>query len=282
MYSPFGMTLLLCLAISLGCGGDGRARDSGVADAATDTTATDSSLADASPRDATVDSGMDATIDAGCMAPAAEVVHFDTEDGVTLEADRYVVPGSTRDAVLLHMIPPSNDRRNYPPDFIRALTCRGLSVLNVDRRGAGGSGGVAREAYTGPKGVLDARATVAFLGDDVAGREFVIVGASNGTTTTLDYVAYAQGASANLPSRVVFLSGGSYSTNQNALDPARFGALPWLFVYPAGEAGWNESVGATAPGLWRFQRYTPGAHGTAVFMADATSMDLVADFLASP
>ena len=276
------MILPICLAMALGCGGNTAARDSGVADAAADATARDSSLADAGSRDSAVDATVDATADAGCIAPAAEVVHFDTEDGVTLEADRYVMPGSTRDAVLLHMIPPSNDRTNYPPDFIQALTCRGLSVLNVDRRGAGGSGGVAAEAYTGPNGVLDARAAVAFLGDDVAGRDFVIVGASNGTTTTLDYVAYAEDASANLPSRVVFLSGGGYSTNQNALDPTRFGALPWLFVYPAGEASWNDAVAATAPSVWRFEQYTPGAHGTGVFAADATSIDLVADFLAAP
>jgi len=280
------MILLFSLALTLGCGddaspADGGTRDTGAADsAAADSATADSATADSAAADsATADS---ATADAGCAGTAPEVVHFDTDDGVTLEADRYVVPGSSRAAILLHMIPPSNDRTNYPAAFIRALTCRGVSVLNVDRRGAGGSGGVAGEAYTGSKGVLDARAAVAFMGADAAGSDFVLVGASNGTTTTLDYVAYATSASANLPSRVVFLSGGGYSTNQNALDATRYGALPWLFVYPAGEASWNDTVAATAPTGWQFREYTPGAHGTGVFGTDPDSIDFVANFVATP
>ncbi len=274
------MILLFGLLFAIACGDDSAPTDSGPQDTGVaDTGGADTGAADAAPRDAAAADSRAA--DAGCTPTAPEVVHFDTDDGVTLEADRYTVPGSARSAILLHMIPPSNDRSNYPASFIEALTCRGISVLNVDRRGAGGSGGVASEAYTGPKGVLDAQAAVTFMGLDAAGSDFVIVGASNGTTTTLDYVQEARAAGANMPSRVVFLSGGGYTTAQHALDPVALATLPWLFVYPAGEAGWNDTVAGTAPATWQFREYTPGAHGTGVFAADASSIELVANFVAT-
>jgi len=280
------MILALALLSAAACGDDSAPADSGPTDTgAADTGAADTGVADTGTADtgaADASATDSATPDAGCTAITAEVVHFDTDDGVTLEADRYVVSGATRSAILLHMIPPSNDRTNFPAAFIQALTCRGISVLNVDRRGAGGSGGVASEAYTGPNGVRDAQAAVAFMGLDAAGSDFVLVGASNGTTTTLDYVQDARAASANLPSRVVFLSGGGYTTAQHALDPVALSAVPWLFVYPAGEASWNDTVAATAPTTWQFQEYTPGAHGTGVFSADASSIDVVANFVAAP
>jgi hypothetical protein len=67
------------------------------------------------------------------------VVSFITDDGVKLEADDYPTgEGLGASVVLLHMIPPANDRKNYPQTFIDALVEKKIRVLNVDRRGRGG------------------------------------------------------------------------------------------------------------------------------------------------
>ena len=86
------------------------------------------------------------------------------------------------------------------PQDIDALVERGFTVLNVDRRGAGDSGGVAREAYTGPNGRLDAVAARAFLLDSACGvapDRIAFVGASNGTTTIVDAPAASRSFSAS-------------------------------------------------------------------------------------
>src|SRR5262245_51857736 len=103
--------------------------------------------------------------DAGACAPGETAnVMLVTEDGLTLQGDFYATgavggPG----AVLLHMIPPQWNRTSYPRAFIDELVASGISVLNLDRRGAGGSAGVAVDAYLGPNGKLDVEAAVGYL-----------------------------------------------------------------------------------------------------------------------
>lgn len=225
----------------------------------------------------------DAAADAGCTLPAAQVVSFTTDDGLMLEADHYPVATGSPAAVLLHMIPPSNTRANYPRSFIEALYCRGITVLNVDRRGAGGSEGDAVDAYEGPDGVLDAKGAVEWLlAGELAPDEtrIGVVGASNGTTTLLDFTVFAEMArTVEEPRGVVLLSGGGYTTNQNEISDSAIGPNA-LFVYPSGEAAWNESVAASAPTTWRFEEISPGAHGTGLFTAAPETEALVADYLA--
>ena len=249
---------------------------------------------DAAPIDAGVDSGVDSAVDAGtdsapdvpgsdagCSLPEAQVVRFTTDDAIMLEADYYPVANGSPAVVLLHMIPPSNTRANYPVSFHEALYCRGITVLNVDRRGAGGSEGIAVEAYEGPKGALDAKGAVEWLlAQDLApdATRIGVVGASNGTTTLLDFSVFSVRARiVEDPASLVFLSGGTYTTNQNMLDEAALGGAAALFVYPSSEAAWNQGVAATAPARWRFEEVDPGGHGTAL-LSDAET--LVADFLA--
>ena len=155
-------------------------------------------------------------------------VVFKTDDGVTLQADYYPSEhGHAAAVILLHMIPPNWDRTSYPSAFIDQLVGAGFSVLNVDRRGAGGSGGIATEAYVGPGGALDVKAAVGFLATQpcrFAEQKLVVVGASNGTTSALDYAVLAQrkqvtqGAvtPATPPvAALVFLSPGPYTEKQN-------------------------------------------------------------------
>jgi len=210
------------------------------------------------------------------------VVRFDTEDGVTLEADLARPEGSPQGAVvLLHMIPPSNDRSNYSQAFIDALTAQDLMVLNVDRRGAGASQGTALEAYEGAKGVLDAQAAVAQVVSTgcVSAAEVALVGASNGTTTVFDYVVAAESA----PKAVVFLTAGPYTENQNTMAAQKDKlSMPTLFVWHAEEARidvWTEPMREGAPASWTFSEYNPGGHGTINFSAAPQSINDVATFL---
>jgi pimeloyl-ACP methyl ester carboxylesterase len=219
--------------------------------------------------------------------PRDEVVTFETDDGLALEADLRsgAAPGEAA-VVLLHMIPPSNDRTNYPLAFVDALAGRGLTVLNVDRRGAGGSEGDAMDAYVGPSGALDAKAAFDFLSTidcppDPA--RIGIVGASNGTTTALDYAVLAAADDLTPPAALVFLTGGTYTENNNAVADHRatLDPLPILFEFASNEAIWSASFVAGAPSSWTFDERDVGSgHGTNMFAADTASIGFVADFVA--
>lgn len=223
---------------------------------------------------------------AACTSAPA-VVSFLTDDGVKLEADDYPTgEGLGPSVVLLHMIPPANDRSNYPPAFIDALVAQKIRVLNVDRRGAGASEGDALEAYTGDKGKLDAKAAMLHLTSGACGVDPMrigVVGASNGTTTALDYAVHASANSElPFPSALVFLTGGSYTENQNSLGAHHdeLAQVPIQFVFSAAESAWSKGYQPGAPSAWRFQEYDPGDHGTKMFEARPESIDAVVGFLA--
>ena len=237
------------------------------------------------PEDASVIPSADGSVptSGGCDAAGQSVVQFQTDDGVTLSGDLHRTGKSGGPAVvLLHMIPPSNDRKNYPASFISALVDRGMTVLNVDRRGAGASGGVARDAYTGAKAALDGKAAIAFLRGHACSfdaERLAVVGASNGTTTALDYAVTA----AKPPRALVFLTGGAYTENQTKLadQHAKLDVVPILFVYSTAENAWSKGFVPSAPPQWVFKEYANGAHGTGMFAAEPRSVDDVASFLAT-
>lgn len=214
------------------------------------------------------------------------VVSMTTSDGVKLAADHCNSgkPGSPA-VVLLHMIPPHHDRTNYPESFRRKLADKGLEVLSIDRRGGGDSQGVAKEAYTGPNGVKDVQAALDWLkaNTDADLSAWGCVGASNGTTSCLDYAVHAAKDEALTgPSALVFLTGGKYTETQNALPGSAATALPVLFTYNAKEAEWSEAQkGVERTGAWEFKSYDPGGHGTRAFEPNPESTDDVATFLAA-
>jgi X-Pro dipeptidyl-peptidase (S15 family) len=224
---------------------------------------------------------------AACAAVGPEVVTMDTDDGVTLEGDLYTTGSANGPAaVLLHMNPAGgNDRSNFPSDFIDAVVAQGISVLNIDRRGAGNSGGVATEAFTGPNGKLDAKAAYDYLlahACAIDPARVAYVGASNGSTTALDLTVYAETEpTVELPGALVFLTGGGYTESQNLVDANRLllETLPIQFVYSTAEAGWSAPFENGAPPSWSFDEYSNGAHGTAMFNAEPNSVGDVADFL---
>jgi pimeloyl-ACP methyl ester carboxylesterase len=230
-------------------------------------------------------SGEEVDTSVQCTADGAVVHRFDTSDGVTLEAD-FVSSGTTNSpvVVLLHMIPPHHDRTGYPSDFIDALHTKGFDVLNLDRRGAGASDGVAEEAYTGDGGRLDVEAAVQFLQSHACQSDLarlVVVGASNGTTSALDYTV---GTEEPRPAALVFLTGGSYTENQNKLaeNTSLLSSKPMLFVFSTEERAWSAAfnVEGVSPN-WRFDEYGVGDHGTKMFAAAPESVARTAEWMQS-
>lgn len=227
-----------------------------------------------------------------CVVENGKELRLTTEDGVELKAVHYSngVPGA-RSVVLLHMIPPRFDLNNYTPEFIQTLRDRGFDVINVNRRGAKGSQGNAQDAYEGPKGWLDAKAGVEFLLDSPCknpGTRMAMIGASNGSTTMIDYNIHAQKPEhGDLPAAqaMVFLSGGSYTENQHRIGEqlGALGSIPAYFAYPTEEAEWNLGIQKLASkhegACWKFEEFSPGAHGTFLFETDPGIMKTVAGFL---
>ena len=215
---------------------------------------------------------------ATCPKADAERVSLMTEDSVELIADHYS-PGlvGAPGIVLLHMIPPHHDLDNYPRAFIDQLVGAGFEVINVNRRGAPGSKGIAEQAYQGEKGKLDALAAVRFLQDAPCKpnpAKLAIVGASNGTTSMVDYAVHANtDDSAPLPAAMIFLSGGDYTEAQTKLADHldTLAPIPSFLAYPAKEATWNEATKTLVEnkGPWRFEQFEPGAHGTKLFKTES-------------
>lgn len=201
-----------------------------------------------------------------------QVVTFETEDEVTLVAD--YLPASEAGAgavVLFHQIPPHFDRTSYPQRVLDAISATGVNVLNVDRRGVEDSTtGDAVDAYEGPGGRLDMEASVRFLLSDeracaIDSSRLVLVGASNGTTSVMDYTV---GRSEGLPATtaIIWLSPGQYTQNQNNIADHRetLDSLPILWIHPDDEPFSLDFV-ANAPSTWRFVQLENGTHGTGNF-----------------
>lgn len=206
--------------------------------------------------------------------PAVEVVQFDTEDGVTLEADWYAHEPGCLGVLLLHMVPPNYDRTSWPVTFIDALRADGRCVLALDRRGASGSGGEAVDAYSGPKGKHDARAAVTFMKEHGIG-DLAIIAASNGTTTGLDYTVTAA-PDFPVPVSMIWMSPGAYTVGNRALSELTFARL--LMMYPSSEAEWPEAQ--TTADTWRLLEYARGSHGTGLFDTQPKTTEDIRTWLA--
>lgn len=206
------------------------------------------------------------------------VVDVPTSDGLTLAADLHAAPEPDRGAVVLvHMIPPANDRSGFEPVARQTIRDAGWTVLNLDRRGAGDSDGAAEDAYQGEGGRLDVEAAVRFLTDPtracaVDRERVVLVGASNGTTSTLDYAA-ARDDSLPAAAGQIWLSPGEYTENQHAIGD-HVGALgPMLWLYPSDEP-FSEVWRAAPPAEWDFVRIGE-VHGTRMFEEEPLRSDVL-------
>lgn len=210
------------------------------------------------------------------------VVEITTSDDLTLRADLLPAPAADRGAVVLfHMKPPGYHRGNWPEHVRAALGAEGVAVLNVDRRGAGESEGVAEDAYLGPGALRDMEAAVRLLTDGDLGcavdpARLVLVGASNGTTATMDYVV-AHDAALPAPAAVVWMSPGTYTENQNAIADHRatLDPLPMLWLYPTTEP-WSQDFLDGASASWTLTE-RGDQHGTKMFDGGELEDQTVAD-----
>jgi len=192
--------------------------------------------------------------------PDPEVIRLTTPDGLELEADWYAKGGDAPAALLLHMNPANWDRTSWPRDFIGGLFEDGFSVLVPDRRGTGGSDGEPEDAWDGPNGVNDAISAWDHFDAEGAG-DRIIVGASNGTTTALDFAL----AAAAPPVAMVFMTGGDYTETNHAMSDLAFDRL--MFTYSTEEDDWSEAQKPGSPADWCFIEYSSGEHGTHMFEA---------------
>lgn len=212
------------------------------------------------------DSGTNGGRTTGWQPPGAGVVTLTTRDGVDLEADYTPASAQGRPGVvLLHMIPPNNDRTNWPDDFIAALTAMDWAVLNLDRRGAGGSEGSPTDAYEGEAGRYDVEAAFSRLAADGYGAVGVM-GASNGTTSMIDHAAWAAAEGLPRPVVLAFLTGGTYTENQTSMDLVV--DLPAVFAVQSSENAWTEEQRDRDPGTWSFHEYLGAGHGTQMLDSD--------------
>ncbi len=209
--------------------------------------------------------------------PPSGVLDLETRDGVTLVAE--VLPGDpgAPGLVLLHMAPPGNDRTNWPEDFLATANAHGWWVVALDRRGAGDSGGSAQDASVGPNGKYDLEAAALLLRDAGAG-PLGVIGASNGTTTLLDYAVWAPGEDLPPVAAAGFMTGGAYTENNNSFDGMP--EIPSVFTYSTDERAWSVAQQVGAPASWVFHEYPDGDHGTVMFdAAPEVREDLDAFFL---
>lgn len=203
--------------------------------------------------------------DTAADPPEGGIVGLTTRDGVTLVADVYAAERGAPAVVLLHMTPLCCDRTDWPATFIALLQESGWAVIAPDRRGAGDSGGIAEEAYIGESGRYDVEAAVLHMAEDYG--PIAIIGASNGTTSMLDYAAWAPGEGLPEPVALGFMTGGAYTENQTAMGPW-LGSTPCAFTYSTEERAWSEAQRAHDTGSWAFHEYADGDHGTRMFAAE--------------
>ncbi len=208
-------------------------------------------------------------------APEGGEISLRTRDEIALVADYY--PSDTQAggaAILLHMNPSGGYHRgDWPESFITALGEAGLTVLNVDRRGSGDSEGKPRQAYEGETGRYDVEACALRLRED-GYDDLVLIGASNGTTSALDYAAWAPGQALPEVFASVYMTGGSYTENQTAME--ELPQMPVMFTYSTAERSWSVAQEDLDPGSWQFSEYADGAHGTQMFdAAPQVTQDIV-------
>ncbi len=191
-----------------------------------------------------------------------QVVSLSARDGVTIEADLYAASSADRPAlVLVHMDPSSGAHRgNWPGEFLQLLVDSDWNLIVPDRRGAGGSEGVATDAFETVAGAWDIEACVLELPEATS---LGLVAASNGTTSMIDYAAMASDEGWTAPETLTFVSVVGSTTNNHAIGDVP--ATTAHFAFPTGEADNNEPWQAANPGSWTFQEYDPGAHGTRMF-----------------
>lgn len=228
--------------------------------------------------DADVDADSDTDSDVDNDVVTTMGLELTTRDGETLVADLYDAGNDKPGILLLHANPEGDwDRKDWPRGFINKLYARSWTVMALDRRGGGKSTGVARDAWDGPKGKFDVEAAVDHLEAEGV-TSLVIIGASNGTTTMIDYAIAAPGQSWLEPLAFGYMTGGTYTETNNPMSAVS--QVPAIFTYASNENSWSDIQKTGAPTSWAFHEYAvTSGHGTQMFAADPDVEDDLIAFL---
>ncbi len=136
-----------------------------------------------------------------------------------------------------------------------------------------------RPTYTGPNGTYDALACVEAL-TGRGYRKIAMIGASNGTTTVIDYAMWALDQQDGIPvSAMGFMTGGDDTELQTAMEDVP--AVPAIFTYSTAERGWSVQQQGLHDEVWVFEEYANGDHGTRMFEARPEVTDDLVAFFAS-
>lgn len=119
----------------------------------------------------------------------AELINFQTEDGVTIVADWYPVEEARAHALLLHMMPATKEAW---PAFAAELNARGIAALAIDERGHGEStmgGELLFKNFTDEEQqdkILDVRAALTWLvSKGATAASTIVIGGSIGANLTI-------------------------------------------------------------------------------------------------
>lgn len=197
-------------------------------------------------------------------APGAGLAVLETRDGVCLVGDHFPGASQAPGVLLLHMTPTGGaSRADWTGALLDPLVEAGFHVLALDRRGAGDSGGEGVDAYEGEWGRYDVEAGALFLQDNAGASFLTVVGASNGTTSLVDYAVWAEGENRPPVTAGVLLSGGTYTENQTAMEDVAAAGVPLHLAVAESEASWSEDHAALDPS-WSLDVRTGSSHGTAL------------------
>ncbi|MED5370264.1 MAG: alpha/beta hydrolase [Myxococcota bacterium] len=194
---------------------------------------------------------------------AMQTLTLTTRDEVQITTDYYGQSSSEVTLVVFaHMNPSAGfNRTDWPTDFLESLHESGLALMVLDRRGAGDSEGMAADAYNTVKGAYDLEACVLRAQADGFDK-LLMVGASNGSTSVLDYASLEGSEAWPALDGFMFLSPGNYTQANH--DLSAIAELPGWVGFPTSEAANADDFEAVNPD-WPVVIYDPGSHGTQIF-----------------
>lgn len=220
----------------------------------------------------------------------ARRVEFQTQDSVNIVADYYPprldresgeageAPGSTRGAVLVHMMPAT---RSSWAEFASKLQTAGFHALAIDLRGHGESGGANYQDFNDERhqaAIKDLAAAAEFLKQKGV-KELSFAGASIGANLTLQYLA----ENPEVKAAILLSPGVDY--RGIAIEPLAAKASDKSKILFAGAeddagtmgAGCEELAGRLEAGSKIC--YQQGGHGTNLFQSHPDLMDKILEFL---
>ena len=201
------------------------------------------------------------------------MVTLKTEDGIMLKGTFYQGNTNGKGIILLHML--GRTRRDWDAFASRLQRKEGYSVISIDSRGHGESGGERNLGADFNKMALDVKAAKQFLADK--GISTVgIAGASIGANTALNYAA----SDPSVKSIVLMSPGLDYRGVQTEQSSKKYGGN--VLVIASREDSYaadsSQALYGNIPGKKQIKIYQELGHGT-VMLSSEEVQSMVFDWL---